>query len=146
MSIIIRDFKPSDCEGLVKILKANGQYKYPAIDGPEAMLRVHACEAALFLVAEEEGRLLGLIRGVYDGSRALIHEISVHPDYQRKGIGTQLVREMAKRFEAMGAPTISVTAAERSLGFWEKLSFKPAAQLLIAWRIDEVIEKGVQGV
>ncbi|MFQ6044713.1 MAG: hypothetical protein ACE5PV_27995, partial [Candidatus Poribacteria bacterium] len=54
----IRDFMPTDCDKLVEILKANNQYGHPEIDGPEAMLRVHQCNAAVFLIAEEDDRLL----------------------------------------------------------------------------------------
>jgi len=50
----IRDFVPSDAHQLVEILKANQQYGHPEIDGPEAMLKVHECQAAEFLVAEED--------------------------------------------------------------------------------------------
>ena len=53
----IRSFQLDDTDALVAILKANQQYGHPAIDGPEAMLRVHSCEAAEFLVAEEGGFL-----------------------------------------------------------------------------------------
>lgn len=48
----IREFHPQDSEALVEILKANQQYGHPEIDGPEAMLRVHECVAAEFLVAK----------------------------------------------------------------------------------------------
>lgn len=137
----IRGFLPTDCEQLVDILKANGQYGHPEIDGPEAMLRVHQCDAAIFLVAEEDGRIVGLIRGVYDGSRALIHEVSVHPEYQLRGIGTNLVQEIARRFRERGAPSVSVTAADRSAGFWGKLSFARGAHLMIA-SVDDVLGQG----
>jgi hypothetical protein len=67
----IRDFRPQDVDALVEILKANQQYGHRDIDGPEAMLRVHKCEAAAFLVAEAGGKVVGMIRGTYDGSRGV---------------------------------------------------------------------------
>ncbi len=137
----IRDFLPTDCDQLVEILKANDQYGHPEIDGPEAMLRVHQCDAAVFLAAEEDDRIVGFIRGIYDGSRALIHEISVHPDYQRKGVGTKLVQAISRRFKERGAPGVSVTAANRSVDFWKKLSFAWGAHLMIA-TIDDVLTEG----
>ena len=121
--ITIRPFVQSDSVRLVEILRINGQYDYPAIDGPEAMDRVAACDAAIFLVAEEAGQVQGLIRAVYDGSRALIHLLSVHPSTQRKGIGSTLVAAMEKELNRRGAPTVSVTVAEDSAGFWEKQGF-----------------------
>jgi N-acetylglutamate synthase-like GNAT family acetyltransferase len=107
------------------------------------MKRVSECEAAVYLVAAEYGKVVGVVKGVYDGSRALIHQISVHPKYQKRGIGLALVRETARRFKAMGAPTVSVTASTRSQGFFEKAGFKalPQVVFMVAYSIDELIER-----
>ena len=125
--IKIRPFIQSDSARLVEILRTNGQYDYPAIEGPEAMERVADCDAAVFLVAEEAGQVQGFIRGVYDGSRALIHLVSVHPSAQRKGIGSALLSAMERELNRRGAPTASVTVTEHSVGFWEKQGFKHSA-------------------
>jgi ribosomal protein S18 acetylase RimI-like enzyme len=137
--MIIRDFSPTDCDALVEILRANLQYGDPASEGPEAMLRVQACKAAEFLVAEEDCLPVGMIKGVYDGSRALIHIVSVHPDYHRRGIGTALVREIAKRFKKRGATCLAVTVPGNRLDFWNQLSFKLATRIMLAHPLDLVI-------
>ncbi len=134
----IRDFVPEDCDRLVEILKANQQYGHPEVDGPEAMLKVHQCPSAEFLVAEENGQPVGFIRGVYDGSRAIIHIASVHPDYQRRGIGTALVREIARRFKERGARSLAVTVPGE-LGFWKKMGFRQTTRIMFAYPIDNVL-------
>ncbi|MFX1236286.1 MAG: GNAT family N-acetyltransferase [Promethearchaeota archaeon] len=123
-SNIIRKFKKEDIDELVSILKMNEQYDYPEIEGPEAMLRVAMCDAALFLVAENEEKAVGFIKAIYDGSRAFIHILSVHPAFQKSGIGMALVESAIKEFKKRGAPSISVTVSESSMGFWEKISFE----------------------
>ena len=130
---MIRDFELEDTDAIVEILKLNNQYGFPEVDGPEAMRRVKACAAAIFLVYELDGKVVGSIRGNYDGSRAIIHELSVHPAYQGRGIGTALVKEIAKRFQERGAPTVSATVTEESLGFWQKVGFKKMAFLVGNW-------------
>ena len=137
--MIIRDFFPEDADDLVNILKANQQYGHPNIDGPEAMLRVHACDAAEFIVAEEDERVLGMARGVYDGSRALLHIISVDPQYQRRGIGKALLCEIAKRFQARGAHDLAVTVPGE-VGFWKKYGFKITTRIMLIHPIDRVCE------
>ena len=137
--MIIRDFSPTDCDVLVEILRANLQYGDPSSEGPESMLRVQACKAAEFLVAEEDRHTVGMIKGVYDGSRALIHIVSVHPDYHRRGIGTTLVREIAKRFKKRGATCLAVTVPGNRLDFWTQLSFKLATRIMLAHPLDLVI-------
>lgn len=119
----ISPFAESDIDGLVAILRENNQYAHPAVEGPEAMRRVAACGAALFLVAREGGRPVGLVRGVYDGSRAMIHLLSVRRDRRGEGTGTALAEAAIRELRERGAPTVSVTATESSRGFWERLSF-----------------------
>ncbi|MCL7452116.1 MAG: GNAT family N-acetyltransferase [Anaerolineae bacterium] len=135
----IRNFRPDDAETLVKILKANQQYGHPEIDGPEAMQRVHDCQAAEFLVAEDENEVVGMVRGTYDGSRAVIYLASVHPAHQRQGIGRSLVLEIARRFRARGAGSISVIVPGDA-GFWKKLGFRQTTRVMQAFPIDEVLD------
>jgi len=128
---LIRDFEQRDAQAIVEILKMNSQYGFPDVDGPEAMRRVRECSAAIFLVYEKNGKVVGVVRGNYDGSRAIIHELSVHPDYQKQGIGTALVKEIVKRFRERGAPTVSATVIEESLGFWQKIGFRKTKAFLV---------------
>jgi len=131
IEVLIRDFQLADIDAVVEILKLNSQYGYPGVDGPEAMKRVRACEAAVFLVCEMEGKAVGVVRGNYDGSRAMIHQLSVHPDCQRRGTGTALVEAIVERFRQMGAPTVSATVIEESLLFWQKLGYRKTSAFLV---------------
>lgn len=135
----IRDFEARDSDRIVEILKANQQYGHPEMDGPEAMARVAECQAAEFLVAEEEGQVVGMIRGVFDGSRAIIQIASVHPNHQRKGIGRALVYAIAERFKERGARNISVVIPGE-MGFWSKLHFRQTTRIMTAHPIDRVFE------
>ena len=135
----IRDFQPQDVDALVNILKANQQYGHPETDGPEAMLRVHECTAAEFLVALEEDVAVGMVRGAYDGSRAVIYLASVHPDFQRRGIGRALVLEIADRFKRRGASSISVIVPG-DVAFWKKMNFRQTTRVMQAFPIDRVLE------
>jgi N-acetylglutamate synthase-like GNAT family acetyltransferase len=129
--VFIRDFQIADIDEIIEILKLNKQYGFPDVDGPEAMKRVKMCSAAVFLVCETDDRVVGVVRGNYDGSRAIIHQLSVHPAYQRRGVGTALVKEMVKRFQQIGAPTVSATVLEESLPFWLKVGFRKTKVFLV---------------
>jgi predicted N-acetyltransferase YhbS len=122
----------------VDILKANQQYSHPEIDGPKAMDRVHSCQAAEFLVAEQEGQVLGMIRGTYDGSRAIIYLASVHPHHQRQGIGRALVTEIARRFKERGAESIAVIVPGDA-AFWRKMQFRQTTRVMQAYPLDDVL-------
>lgn len=45
-----------------------------------------------FLVAEEDGRLLGYITAVARGGEAMIHSIAIAPEHRRTGIGRELMK------------------------------------------------------
>ncbi len=138
--MLVRDFRASDTEALVEILKANQQYGHPELDGPEAMLAVQECVASEFLVAEEKGWTVGMIRGVFDGSRAIIYLASVHPDFQRQGIGKALLHESTQRFKNRGAKAISVTIPGGA-AFWKQFGFRQTTRVMSAYPIDEVLAR-----
>ncbi|MFX0124089.1 MAG: GNAT family N-acetyltransferase [Candidatus Hodarchaeota archaeon] len=127
----IRNFQLHDTVEVVEILKANNQYSMPEVDGPEAMKRIKLCSAAVFLVCEQDDRIIGVIRGVYDGSRAMIHQLSVHPAYQNQGVGTALVKNIIKIFRQQGAPTVSATVMEESMPFWEQVGFRKTKAFVV---------------
>jgi ribosomal protein S18 acetylase RimI-like enzyme len=123
-NIRIRPFVREDRDRLVEILTRNGQYTHPEVEGPEAMLRFHASDWAVFLVAESSGRIRGFLRATYDGSRALIHVLSVDPDAQRQGIGRALVRAAEVELGRRGAPGAAATVTDKSSGFWRKMGYR----------------------
>jgi ribosomal protein S18 acetylase RimI-like enzyme len=138
-AVHIRDFRSEDTEALVGILKANQQYGHPETDGPEAMLRVRDCQAAEFLVAEAGDQVVGMIRGTYDGSRAVIYLASVHPAHQRQGIGRALVLEIARRFQVRGAGSIAVIVPGEA-AFWKRMGFRQTTRVMQAFPIDQVLQ------
>jgi GNAT superfamily N-acetyltransferase len=132
----VRDYRRSDAEHLVEILKVNGQYEYPHVEGPDAMDRVAACGAAVALVAEVDGQVVGYIRAVYDGARALIHLLTVQPDYQRKGVGAALLAAVEVELRKRGATGTAVTVTEASLSYWERMGFKRVPAFLMLKEFD----------
>ena len=61
-------------------------------------------QSELFLVMEDNGKIIGTIMGGYDGHRGNIYYLAIHPDHQKSGYGKFLMEEMEKRFLAMGCP------------------------------------------
>lgn len=141
--VTVRGFREGDEPFLVEILQKNHQYGSPSVDGPEAMRRVAQNSAAAFLVAVEGDVPVGFVRGVYDGSRAMIHQLSVYPEQQREGIGTRLVREISQEFARRGAPTVSATVTSNSIAFWERIGFERLEVFLALGDIKTVAKTGL---
>lgn len=65
-------------------------------------------DADLFLVAELEGRIVGVIMGAWDGRRGWLHHLAVDPAYRGRGIATALLREVEARLKAKGCIKINL--------------------------------------
>lgn len=82
------------------------------------------------LGAYEDGRLLGFLRAVGDGASILfIQDIVVHPDYQRRGIGTALMREILRRYPAVYQTELATDNTEKTVAFYRSLGFVPLEEL-----------------
>ncbi len=56
----------------------------------------------LFLVAEEQGELVGTVMGGFDGRRGMIYHLAVSIKNREQGIGNQLMDELERRLKAKG--------------------------------------------
>lgn len=117
----IRELTTFDLEVLLDLYNSVGWTNYTR--APE-MLRKAYENSLLTLGAFDGDQLAGIIRTVGDGySVVFIQDILVFPEYQRKGIGTQLLREILGRFpdvyqmELMTDNTAKTVSFYRSAGF-----------------------------
>jgi ribosomal protein S18 acetylase RimI-like enzyme len=56
----------------------------------------------LFLVAEEDDRLVGAVLGGFDGRRGLVCHLAVDAAWRGRGIGSALMAEVEARLKARG--------------------------------------------
>jgi N-acetylglutamate synthase-like GNAT family acetyltransferase len=129
--MIIRKYKESDSQYIVDILRLNNQYHHSRIEGSEAMNRVAKCEAAISLVAEIDNQIAGYIKAIYDGSRALIHLLTVHPNNQNSEVGSTLLKAVERELKKRGAQGTTVSVTEKSADYWKKKGFKPLPVFLM---------------
>lgn len=84
-------------------------------------------------VAEERGKMIGVILSGHDGRRGFIYHTTVHPDYRRRGIGRLLVTRALKALEQEGinkAALVVFGRNETGNAFWEKLGFMAREDLV----------------
>ncbi len=77
-------------------------------------------------VAEESGKIIGVVMAGNDGRRGYIYHTAVSPDYRNKGIATELVKKTMNTLKNLGInKTALVVFSENSVGnaFWEKMGF-----------------------
>lgn len=76
------------------------------------------------LIAEQDGVIVGSLIAGWNGWRGSLYRLAVHPDAQRRGVATELVRRAVDELRRRGARRIDalvVTADEHALHFWDSL-------------------------
>ena len=78
----------------------------------------------LVLGAYEDDNPLGLIRMVGDGHTIVfIQDILVFPEYQRKGIGTALIKEVLERYQDVRQIELVTDNTPKTIAFYRSLGF-----------------------
>ena len=74
------------------------------------------------------GEIVGTLVAGFDGWRANLHRLVVHPGWRRRGLGLALVEEAERRLVAQGARRVGATVVledAHALGFWEAAGYTP---------------------
>lgn len=93
-------------------------------DAPDALRRGFA--GSLLTLAAYEGKTLaGLVRAVGDGATVvLVQDLLVFPQYQRRGIGTALMRAVMERFADVRQLQLMTDDTEKTLAFYCSLGLR----------------------
>lgn len=84
----------------------------------------------LTLAAYENKKLLGILRSVGDGyTIVLIQDILVFPEYQRKGIGSQLIQAILERFQNVRQIQLTTDNTPETVAFYKSLDFREMTEL-----------------
>ncbi|MBE5778961.1 MAG: GNAT family N-acetyltransferase [Clostridiales bacterium] len=69
-------------------------------------------------------RLVGVVRAVGDGVSILyIQDLIVHPEYQRRGIGSRLISEMLKCYPDVNQTVLLTDNTDNTVPFYEAIGF-----------------------
>jgi ribosomal protein S18 acetylase RimI-like enzyme len=95
-------------------------------DDAAAVQRLLERSPDALLVAEREGRIVGVIVAAWDGWRGNMYRLAVLPDVRRQGIARRLVDAAHERLRAQGARRVTalVAADERdATGLWRATGY-----------------------
>lgn len=122
----IRAYAPYRAEEILPLYESAGWTNYT--ERP-AMLAEAYRNSLCALGAYAGARLAGVIRAVGDGVSVLfIQDLLVHPDFQRRGVGTALVRALLERYPDVYQTQLLTDCTETSARFYRSLGFVRAAE------------------
>lgn len=142
--ISIRPFKKGDNSFLLDIEKlcpqGNEQYAMGVDKSPDATDRYKIYDNWNLLVAEDDRKVVGSISWTVKQNRdkkyVYLAEVSVHPDFQKKGIASKLVREVEENAKDIKAdhiycyifePNIASKSLFKNLGYHKMQDMKSCA-------------------
>ncbi|MGN0480450.1 MAG: GNAT family N-acetyltransferase [Lachnospiraceae bacterium] len=77
---------------------------------------------------DEEGKIIGSVRGYLEDGTVHIGKLMVHPQEQGKGIGTKLLVRIEEEFPDCRYELFTSTKSKRNIELYEKLGYKVFAE------------------
>lgn len=95
---------------------------------PELLIKALAGSSKV-VSAWSDGRLIGLMNALDDGAlNAYFHYLLVRPDYQKHGVGRELVRLMRQQYP--GYLSLTLVAVEGETAFFHNCGFRSKTRML----------------
>jgi len=114
---------PLQIEGVLELYRLQGWWGEPGDHDPElaeAIIR----GSHSFVIASHEGHLVGMGRTISDrASDAYIQDLTVHPEFRGKGIGTRMVQELVGRLQSDRLGWIGLVAEAGTWDFYRRIGF-----------------------
>lgn len=126
-AVRIRSFRLGDYAAITVIWRETGLEDNKETVSLDDLAKQLAWDSELVLVAEIEGKVVGVIVGALDGSRAYFYRLAVDPEYQGHGVGKQLVQAMEERFRQRGATQVIIMVNhdnQKVMPFYHSLGYE----------------------
>ena len=133
----VREFQDADETQVIEVWRACGLTR-PWNDPSRDIARKKEVHPDLFLVAEDEGAVVGTVMAGYEGHRGWINYLGVLPARQKSGIARALMDEAERRLRALGCPKINLQVRsdnEQALAFYARIGFQQDPVLSLGKRL-----------
>jgi len=121
LNVIVRDFKESDADGIVELIKANygDTYYKKEFYNPQKWVEVNEKGEIFSIIAEYDNKVVGQFSLIInDRYNAEIGVAVVHPDYKGRGIMNQMFDYLIEKAKSLGLYVI----------YGEAIMFHPFSQ------------------
>lgn len=130
----IRPYQPSDHDSVIELWRACDLLR--PVNNPSCdIARKLEVGSDLFLVGIVEDQVVASVMAGYEGHRGWINYLAVHPQYQRRGLGRQIMEAAERLLKEAGCPKINLqvrTSNAAVIAFYKSLGYA----------VDDVISMG----
>src|SRR2546426_5674732 len=122
--IVIRPCRFEECPAVLALWERAGAIPSPT-DTLAELRRLVQTHGDGFLVAIQEGAIVGSVIGGWDGWRGNIYRLAVAPEARRRGLARRLVREAERVLWRKGARRLSALVGRheaQAVAFWDALA------------------------
>ncbi len=123
--IILRRYAPADHAAAIALWHACGLHPGQS-DTPEGLVRKLERDPDLFILAIDNGAVIGSVMGSYDGRRGWINRLAVAPTHRGQGLADRLMDEVQRRMVAIGCVKVNLLIEPENAGvqaYYERLGF-----------------------
>ena len=121
MEVILKEYAVYKEAEILGLYTSLGWTNYT--DNPE-MLRNAYLNSLKIYGAYVDDKLIGIIRVVGDGySVIFIQDLLVHPEFQRKGVGTLLLKKVLCEYDSVYQKHLMTEDTEKTILFYKSLGF-----------------------
>jgi ribosomal protein S18 acetylase RimI-like enzyme len=121
----LRSGDGADVDAVLALWRA-AEAEPSATDDPAGLAALLAHDPDALIVAEVDGRIVGSLIAGFDGWRANLYRLAVHPDLRRRGLARALVAEAERRLTEAGARranALVVADHAPAVGFWQAAGY-----------------------
>ncbi|WP_025739561.1 GNAT family N-acetyltransferase [Aquimarina pacifica] len=94
------------------------------MDTAEELIKDDVEKSSLHLVCRDENKVLGTGRLTYDETIGIISQMAIDSKFQKKGIGSQILRHLILECKKNKMDRIQLSARETAINFYKKYKFK----------------------
>ena len=136
MNLVVRRFRKSHQKDVIQLWQECGLV-VPWNDPQRDIERKLTTQSELFLVGLINDEIITTAMAGYDGHRGWVYYLAVKPQYQKKEIGRQIMKEVEIRLHELGCPKLNIIVRTTNL---DVINFYKA----IGYKVDAVTNMGKQ--
>ncbi len=139
--MLIRQYSADNENAIIELWQRCGLTR-PWNDPRKDIARKLKVNPELFLVGFVNGKVAASAVAGYEGHRGWVNYLAVDPDFQRKGLGRQMMQNVEQALAQTGCPKVNIqvrTGNLNAIEFYKNLGYKIDETVSMGKRLEEDI-------